>query len=187
MVMAFHFHQYLPSIAWTGWVGVEIFFVLSGFVISYSAMEATPESFFRARFVRLMPTIWLCASVSAISILIVHGMVPGLTRAYFNTLILWPTGPWIEGAYWTLPIEIIFYGLVWATLYKRPWLTLRIAIYSMGCASTVYWLWRVAAQFYPSNAVARIIDQIPYKIVELTPLGYGSYFAIGGLACTRFC
>ena len=45
----------LTPIAWVGWVGVEIFFELSGFVIAYSAEGASAFVFFRSRFFRLMP------------------------------------------------------------------------------------------------------------------------------------
>jgi peptidoglycan/LPS O-acetylase OafA/YrhL len=53
----------LTLVAWPGWVGVEIFFVLSGFVIAYSAEGSSALAFFRSRFLRLMPAVWICASL----------------------------------------------------------------------------------------------------------------------------
>ena len=46
-----------PSAApftWFGWVGVEIFFVISGFVIANSATQSSPGAFRLGRVLRLM-------------------------------------------------------------------------------------------------------------------------------------
>jgi len=40
-----------------GWVGVETFFVISGFVIAFSAERASPFSFFSSRVTRLGPGV----------------------------------------------------------------------------------------------------------------------------------
>ena len=50
-----------------GYVGTYIFFVLSGFVIAYSAHNSTASAFLRGRIVRLMPAIWLIAPISLAS------------------------------------------------------------------------------------------------------------------------
>ncbi|WP_371734275.1 hypothetical protein [Acidisphaera sp. S103] len=42
----------MAKITWLGWVGVEIFFVISGFVISYSAAGVSPFVFLRRRIIR---------------------------------------------------------------------------------------------------------------------------------------
>ncbi len=53
----------LTPVAWMGWVGVQIFFVISGLVIANSANGAAPFSFLRSRLIRLWPAAWVCASV----------------------------------------------------------------------------------------------------------------------------
>src|SRR4051794_242345 len=55
----------------SGWVGVQVFFVISGFVIAFSAENSTPLKFFEARFRRLVPAVWVCAPISAIVLLTV--------------------------------------------------------------------------------------------------------------------
>jgi exopolysaccharide production protein ExoZ len=53
MVVVFHFswQQPDPQVSFSpGWVGVEIFFVISGFVIMGSACKATPVEFLERRF-----------------------------------------------------------------------------------------------------------------------------------------
>jgi peptidoglycan/LPS O-acetylase OafA/YrhL len=47
-----------------GLVGVDIFFVVSGFIIAYSASNATAYEFGRSRVVRLMPAIWIVAPIT---------------------------------------------------------------------------------------------------------------------------
>src|ERR1700728_2371472 len=84
LVMVFHFSFWIwagsayhpglgippPDYAWltpltsAGWVGVQIFFVISGFVIVYSVGDATPFGFFRSRFLRLVPAAWICSSIT---------------------------------------------------------------------------------------------------------------------------
>lgn len=47
-----------------GWVGVEIFFVISGFVIAYSTQHGSPARFFEHRAMRLFPAALICASLT---------------------------------------------------------------------------------------------------------------------------
>jgi peptidoglycan/LPS O-acetylase OafA/YrhL len=48
--------HWMAPFSWPGWVGVEIFFVLSGFVIAYSAQGNTASGFAKRRIIRLYPT-----------------------------------------------------------------------------------------------------------------------------------
>lgn len=44
---------------WFGWIGVQILFVLSGFVIAYSCHAETTRTFIIKRFLRLTPAMWI--------------------------------------------------------------------------------------------------------------------------------
>lgn len=183
MVMTFHYDLASASLpaSWTGWVGVEVFFVLSGFVISYSAATATPAGFFRSRFVRLMPSVWLCGTATLLAFLI-FDPIPDIWRRYLNTVVLWPSGPWIDGAYWTLPVEITFYAIAWLTLWSSRRLPLELTLKALSMAGALYWLVRTALQFYPKlQPFVWIINSLPRDGISFAMLGFGSYFALGGL------
>ena len=49
-----------------GHMGVDAFFIISGFVIMMSAGNTTVSSFARSRFIRLWPTFALCMTITAI-------------------------------------------------------------------------------------------------------------------------
>lgn len=109
-----------------GWVGVQIF-VLSGFVIAFSAQGRTALAFAGARFYRLYPAAWLCA-------LLTFGIAGASSGELIRSLVLWPVGPWVDGVYWTLAVEIMFYlAVILAIRAGMPVVTLGVAI---GFAST---------------------------------------------------
>lgn len=107
-------------IYWFGWVGVQIFFVISGFVIANSASHSSPLNFVKGRMVRLYPAAWICGIISALvaTTLSLYGNSELIERT-FKSLILSPKGPWIEGVYWTLALEIFFYGLIFLLVLSK--------------------------------------------------------------------
>src|SRR5438045_801411 len=110
-VMFFHLDRLGVPGAWAGWIGVDVFFVLSGYVITLSAEHAAPASLSIGRFVRLMAGIWICGAVG-VAIGAKNG-VPLLALIALHTAVIWPVGPWASGVYWTLPVEVAFYSAVW--------------------------------------------------------------------------
>jgi peptidoglycan/LPS O-acetylase OafA/YrhL len=138
----------LSSIFDFGWIGVDVFFVLSGFVIAYSAEGSRALDFLRRRALRLLPGAWVAATLS-LAVLLALGIYPRaeiLTR-YWHSLTFWPTGPWTDGAYWTLPIELCFYLLVFLTLAARQFRHVELLAAILGLASTAYWA--VGFQLFP--------------------------------------
>ncbi|SNY47222.1 acyltransferase family protein [Paractinoplanes atraurantiacus] len=110
-----------------GWLGVELFFMISGFVICMSAWGRDTGSFIRSRFIRLFPAYWPAVLITAA----VVGLWPivaqplRLSDVLLNlTMLQWPLGVnGVEGVYWTLWVEARFY-LLFALLLWRG-LTLR--------------------------------------------------------------
>lgn len=104
----------LPAISsWVafGWVGVEVFFVISGFVIAKSAANKTVTQFIKSRAKRLYPAVWICATITAVR-------SPTTIKSYLRSITLFPLGPWVSIVYWTLPLEMAFYAAVAIFLWR---------------------------------------------------------------------
>jgi peptidoglycan/LPS O-acetylase OafA/YrhL len=175
-----------PSAApftWFGWVGVEIFFVISGFVIANSACKSSPGEFLLGRALRLYPAVWICATATLL-VLLVFGTGPAseFILPYIHAMLMVPkgvTGQWLDGVYWTLAAETAFYGLVYCAMLTR-----KITLRHLAWGLTIY-----SAMF---NAVALLVlscttpSDLPYLIILMfrVPaaaylLNHGCFFALG--------
>jgi peptidoglycan/LPS O-acetylase OafA/YrhL len=123
----------------SGYVGVPIFFVLSGFVIAFSAHEKDSIGFLKSRMLRLYPAAWLCATIT-LSVII---GTSDWEIKYVNSISLNPLGPWVDGVYWTLAVELQFYAIVFLLLF----LSGSRKIVQLGCLlgaiSSAFWIGRV--------------------------------------------
>lgn len=125
-----HATLHLPVFKY-GYLGVYFFFIISGFVISFT-LENTPNisTFYRNRFARLFPPMLLCSVVTFTVVNLlnhqsafanaqqVRNFLPSLT---FTNPNIWArlSGRefhWISGSYWTLWSEVQFY-LVASAVY----------------------------------------------------------------------
>lgn len=104
-----------------GYLGVELFFMISGFVIVWSAQKRSPSEFVISRFSRLYPTFWVAMLLTTLAIVLLAPYVveSGATHIDLRTLAANATmmpqifdAPRIDGVYWTLEFEIRFYFLV---------------------------------------------------------------------------
>jgi peptidoglycan/LPS O-acetylase OafA/YrhL len=109
----------LGPIAQYGFLGVPVFFAISGFVIAYSAEGRTPLSFAIARFSRIYPTFVLCMTLTfATTIIFGTGHFEVTVRQWLaNLFIAAPMlgQPYVDTSYWSLVIELAFYG--WITVF----------------------------------------------------------------------
>ncbi|MEV7203824.1 acyltransferase family protein [Streptomyces griseoluteus] len=95
-----------------GGVGVTFFFVLSGFVLTWSAREGDPNrSFWRRRYIKIVPN-YLVAWVLAM-LLIAVGTAPWRSVATFLMLQSWvpdyATNFSVNAPGWSLSTEVFFY------------------------------------------------------------------------------
>ncbi|MZD05014.1 acyltransferase family protein [Streptomyces sp. SID5785] len=110
--------QQFPSLhGWFayGCLGVQIFFVISGFVICMSGWGRPLRSFFASRASRLLPSYWvaivLVTAVFALPVVIYRTVSP--SDALLNlTMLQQPLGAHrVLGVCWTLWAEVRFYAL----------------------------------------------------------------------------
>ncbi|MFI6011313.1 acyltransferase family protein [Streptomyces sp. NPDC051243] len=97
-----------------GWIGVEIFFVISGFVICMSCWGRTPRQFFVSRVIRLYPAYWFAIAFTT-AVIVLPGVWERLrAREILLNLTMLQSGsasPHVDGVYWTLWTELRFYLL----------------------------------------------------------------------------
>jgi len=112
--------SFLGNIFKFGGSGVDIFFVLSGFVITYSNRQyitkaSTIGTFLKKRMIRIFPIYWIIISF----FLLFQLLLPSFYRTHFqlnpaniaNTYLLLPNHEMINGVSWSLTNELFFYAL----------------------------------------------------------------------------
>ncbi|MFZ2099318.1 MAG: acyltransferase family protein, partial [Oricola sp.] len=114
---------FLGIMAGTGAVGVQVFFVISGFVIAMSMALAGPVEFLKKRALRILPALWICGLI-ALATRIAYGEdMTEMIAAYLRSAVLSPIGPYIDGVVWTLVVEAVFYGMIFACMVFLPTLS----------------------------------------------------------------
>jgi len=151
-----------------GWVGVQVFFVISGLVIACSAERATALDFARRRFLRLFPGAVISATLTlAVALAIEWKPAWELAERYVRSILFVPFGPWMDGAYWTLGIEVSFYMLIGIFIFARRHDRIEHAALAVGVCSAAY----LFATHFP--------DSFANRKAELLLLQHGVYFALG--------
>ncbi len=149
-----------------GRLGVDLFFLISGFVICMSAWGRTPRDFFISRVTRLYPMYWIAIVVSACVIYFADTPFghphPRVLLANF-TMLQTPLGVSnLDPVYWTLWPELCFY-LTFAVVVWKGLTYQRVVIF---CG-----LWTVAAVLAPAA-------HMPLLTLVVNPTS-ASYFIAG--------
>jgi len=108
-VFCYHYHLFKY-----GYLGVHLFFIISGFVILMTAENSRNASqFFVNRILRLLPVYWLCVSI-AFGVRYFSNEAVGVKMYLVNLTMLqeFLGVEKIDGVYWTLAEEWIFYGII---------------------------------------------------------------------------
>ncbi|MGW2016708.1 acyltransferase family protein [Streptomyces sp. NPDC001927] len=108
----------LRPFALFGWLGVEIFFIVSGFVICMSVWGRTVGDFAVSRVSRLFPAYWAGIALTALTLWLVPG-IPELRQIkewsdVLVNLTMMQGGlgvGHVDHSYWTLFVELKFYAL----------------------------------------------------------------------------
>lgn len=117
-----------------GYLGVDLFFLTSGFVIFSSAIGRDLRGFVISRITRIYPTFWICMTLTAlVAIALRENKTPVTVVQWLANLTLLQKYLHIDavdGVYWTLLVEMKFYACIailialrWLPNY-RAWLTI---------------------------------------------------------------
>ncbi|MGG9960064.1 acyltransferase family protein [Ferruginibacter sp. SUN106] len=173
-----------------GKAGVDIFFVLSGFIITYTSFQALkasgkPIPFLRRRFIRIFPAYWIVITIFLV--------IQSLFSSFYNsgtynysvsnivaTYFLLPGHLMVNGVSWTLSYELFFYilfsvafiipskklvfilGLVYACII----IILAIINYPVNVQNTwtLFFIFPMNTEFLMGVIAALIIPKIPSGI-----------------------
>jgi peptidoglycan/LPS O-acetylase OafA/YrhL len=118
-----------------GYLGVDAFFMISGYVVLMSAMHKTPKYFFISRVVRLYPAFWISCLLTFIILYFGKIAQPGVPAVNFKLLAYNLTmlqgffgKPDLNGVFWTLTYEIGFYFIILLIAALKLWKNLLLII-----------------------------------------------------------
>jgi len=134
MVVIGHIHQtegrliggqLLGGFAYFGFSGVDVFFVISGFIIHriYGTKSGFRPRFFLSRLNRIFPLYWIYTALAVGGLFLAYGAGPDTAlgqKGWLATITLYPVGyPPLLSVGWTLTHELYFY-LVYAVYLALP-------------------------------------------------------------------
>jgi peptidoglycan/LPS O-acetylase OafA/YrhL len=157
----------LSGIAKYGYLGVDLFFLISGYVIFMTASSGDVKRFFISRVARLYPAFWFCCTLTFLAVLAFGGQrfSASLGQYLVNMTMLsdFVNVPLIDGAYWSLFIEIKFYAMVLFVLYFKQ----------LHRSELLLALWLL---------VTVVLDAFPaYQVQSLLITHYAPYFVAGAM------
>lgn len=176
MVVLFHYtlrREDYDVVLKLGTTGVDLFFIISGFVIFMSLQKIeSGRQFMANRFARLYPTYWTAVTFTFILMTAVNAVyhphlldwqhvwryIANLTMFQFYLGV-----PDLDSIYWTLLLEMLFY-LFMLLLFKLKLLKHINSIGLILSAATVF----SALFFYDMPAVRNIIVYLP--VLQFIPL-----------------
>ena len=114
--------SYLGGFFLTGYIGVDFFFVLSGFIITYVHFKDVENgtnkvSFLKKRFIRIYPFYWIIATVYLILLILAKGKTTHLD----HTLSFYAVNDWlfVIGSYLLIPMNTNpLIGVTWSLTYE---------------------------------------------------------------------
>lgn len=157
----------------TGHYGVNLFFVISGFVIFMTLERTTrPSDFWLSRLSRLFPSYWVAIIVtfSVCHLLGLPGKLVQLNTAVANMAMVHGLFgvAHVDGVYWTLEVEMLFYCGMFA-LYRLRWM------------DHIHWVMGALMLLRLAHAASetRWGVGLPWTIYRLLILQYLPWFSLG--------
>lgn len=161
-----------------GYLGVDLFFIISGFVIAFSIKHLSLHKFFNSRFKRLYPMFWICLFATFIVSYFFGAPRYQVTFAQLlaNLTMLQKLLGYgdIDGAYWSLYVELKFYLIIAVFLIINQFkkISLDYLVY--------FWLILSSLRFYIGPS------ELYDAIHEFFILDWSAYFIAGIIFCQIF-
>lgn len=144
-VLIFHAGERFGYPFATGAFGVDLFFVISGFLmVAITDEDTSARGFMRDRVERIVPIYWLATSVMVVGALI--GLFPNMKLEWWHTLasylFLPAPSPSVDQSWpvlipgWTLNYEMFFYAIFAGLLFIRGQ-AMRVALLSLVLCALV--------------------------------------------------
>lgn len=171
-VVIYHYSGHADRYHEAGWYftpgvyGVQLFFLVSGFVIYFTLERSrTLADFAFSRFSRLYPTYWTALALwGAVSVLIVGNAL--WVGGYAVNATMWQKFLGFEDidiVFWTLAVELVFY--VWmAAIFRAGMLRHIVPIALVWVAGSAAW---VMAGRPETLATYLILPHIPYFVAGM--------------------
>lgn len=104
-----------------GYLGVSMFFMISGFVILFSALHKSPLRFAISRMDRLYPAYWIAVSLTALTVITFTDITVSPLHYLMNLTMIndYFDIPSIDAIYWTLHVELKFYFLIFVLMLLK--------------------------------------------------------------------
>ncbi len=154
-----------------GFFGVQLFFMISGFVIFFS-LGASVKKFALSRFLRIYPLFWLCCSVTYLVTIFFGEKHLSLPLYVYNLFIIntGKTAYMIDGSYWTLTHELLFYVYIatFVSLFGKRYLP----YFFYGWLSII--------------SLAVFLNTYTHFIYKVLLVRSGYYFIFGGLVALLY-
>jgi peptidoglycan/LPS O-acetylase OafA/YrhL len=161
--------EFVPQIH-IGYFGIEVFFMISGFVIFYTVSKAPSAlDFVMSRVSRLYPPYWAAVVLAALIHLLNLGLDHGLlVRAVLNTTMVqtFLGARHLDEVYWTLSYELSFYVLI-------------SVVAQIGRRTKLQVEWLLLAWLLGATLVRGAGIEVPYRLSVFSLLHYGQFFITG--------
>jgi peptidoglycan/LPS O-acetylase OafA/YrhL len=191
-----------------GWLGVELFFVISGFIIPYSLQRSGYKLknypvFLLKRITRLDPP-YLASIVLVIAVTFLFTLTPHYSGAkfaidpvglllhlgYLNVIFHYP---WLTSVYWTLAIEFQYYllvGLIFSLISNKHRVVRLLTFGLLGLTAVLIrrgdYIFAFMFLFLMGMSVFQYLQEIVRRwefVILIIAAAIGLYFTLG-MPCT---